>query len=165
MNKQEIEKELVRARAAETTIKNNIIELLEQLVEAEKPKLGHGDFGVNKDGFNRITFHTGKNRDDYCSKGIVDDSEITIFGNIFKMMEGWGKPFEDWQSEVTNLGDKRRITIGKLGKDIFMGTSGDSGCYSSKVAYEIWCKLGHAIIELKRKKQVEKGADNITTEK
>lgn len=110
----------------------------------EKPELRHGDFGVNETGSNRITFHNGrKNRDDYCSEGIVTDSEITVFGNIFDLMEGWGEPLGELEAGFS-------INLMRSFKPIRVcGT-----LYEKNEAEEIWRWLGHAIMELKRKEKV-----------
>ena len=153
MNKEEIEAKLHNYEERLKDIAKAIEELRDQVAKVEKPKLRHGDFGYSDEPvYPRIVLDDNK-----LATGIhvIDDNEAdrptVIFGNIFDLMEGWGEDFEDWESEIANLGDKRSITIGTLGKDIFMGTTGDSGSHSYKVAYEIWRKLGHALASLKRK--------------
>jgi len=168
MEKREIKHKLEQARMdrdlAHIQANKEIDRLEAQLAEAEKSKLRHGDFGLNKNGKERITvFHSGEDgggRDDYCSIGIVNDSDITIFGNIFDLMKDWGKNFKNVVLE--NSYDSRVFLIQKSllnERDIYLGTEDRGkrmGVYLTKSeAYEIWLKLGHALAELKKKKSQE----------
>ncbi len=106
MNKEEIQAELKRARAAETTIKNNIIELLEQLVEAENPKLGHGDFGIDTDNgshpfivMEQSTLYGTPKAFYENQMGLINadkalSSDLRL-GNIFDLLEKWGEDLEE----------------------------------------------------------------------
>ena len=166
MNKEEIEHELARARAAETTIKNNIIELLEQLVEAEKPKLRHGDFGiVNRKGFylndssrtkvkpiNMPVFeYENQSYDSYHSD--YDNREV-VFGNIFDLMKDWGKDLEEWESKPAYQ-DAIQIIMEVKFNGIFFGNSGNAATFDLESITEIWRKLGQEIATLKRKSSQE----------
>ncbi len=159
MNKQEIEQELVRARAAETTIKNNIIELLEQLVESEKPKLRHGDFGCFKDGTPRICImDVMYDKEGRC--GNPRDVEFyTKLGNLFDLTKGWHEPFGNYKKNITC--DNRTFIIeisNWVQRDLWIGVKDNNVPTEKKgvqlkisEAEEIWHALGHAIAELKRK--------------
>lgn len=159
---------LEEAQEERQEINDNILWLKEQLAEAEKPELGHGDFGiVPKGGWKRIRLFRnaepdrGENRD-YNPYGICNTEDFISFGNIFDLIKDWGKEFDRATIEVDY--HKRKIVIekSKPTEGIFMATAGEIGVHLAiSEAEEIWRKLGHAIIELKRKKQ---GADNIQTQ-
>lgn len=170
MNKQELIKHQIVCYnvVIEQSVKA-IHDLKAKLAEAEKPELRHGDFGITikertsvNGGFVAITDNQrSRDLEPYFKDGLSDGSEYakknpndyTIFGNIFDLMKDWGEKFGNtWKSE--NGEDKQNIMVGTTGREgIWLGTCGNSDTYSEEVAYEIWCKLGHAIIELKRKKQ------------
>ena len=164
MNKEETQKEIqVHERIREITEeKLNTLNLqLRDLREAEKPKLRHGDFGINEAGSSRIalfqngTTAAGKNlglRDDYCPTGIVNDSDITIFGNIFDLLKEWSEDFEDWESKPA-YENAIQIIIETKFNGIFFGNSGNGATFNLENITEIWRKLGHAIAHLKRKKE------------
>ena len=167
MNKEEIQAELKRARAAETTIKNNIIELLEQLVEAEKPKLRHGDFGYVWDEGEKekpsrfvVTNHKGGL---YWSRhsGLpsliplchLTEHKYTILGNIFDLLKEWGKPFEEWDKTLEATEIRIEDNMVRLYACTGAGCEKDV-CHCKlgiKRAEDFWRKLGHAIFTLKRK--------------
>jgi len=155
MNKEEIEQGLVRARVAETTIKNNIIKLLEQLVESEKPKLRQGDFGVTTrdscDKFNKfIVIKTPKGElEPQYQDGLTDGSsyakkhfeEYIIFGNIFGLMKKdlWYFKFDVHEYKI-NTKEFPHAPIHIAGN-----------WHTLAEAEEIWRKLGQMIMTLKRK--------------
>ena len=165
MNKQEIEHKIDQCNKNEGVIRAQREALEAQLAEAEKPKLGHGDFGPNKEGkieivlWNHVKgFDWSKplgERRNYSDIGIMGEKEITPFFNIFNLTADWDKDFKNnWESGHANIGDKRRIVVDILGSDIFLGTVGDAGVFSPETAYEIWKQLGHAIIQTKTKQGV-----------
>lgn len=156
MNKEEIQKELTRARAAETTIKNNIIELLEQLVEAEKPKLRHGDFGLctrkdSKGGIVVINKRLG-NPEPYFEDGLCDGCNYTkkypddyiIFGNIFDLLKEWSEDLEEFIYAGVDFAMRKNSLVIDINGESQTITGTDS-------QMEMWCKLGRLIMTLKRK--------------
>ena len=54
-----------------------------ELLEAEKPELRHGDYGIDLLGKGRITLFKPSIRNDYTSIGIRTDGDHTVLGNIF----------------------------------------------------------------------------------
>ena len=81
MNKQELEHKLEQARkdrlAADLTFENEIISLEKQLAEAEKPKLGHGDYGRDCNGNTALDWiHVG-------GKTIYRNGKISEVENIY----------------------------------------------------------------------------------
>lgn len=157
MNKQEIEHKLEQAQKDMMGIKDNILWLKEQLVEAEKPKLGHGDFGINKEGARRIRVF--KNAmpdrgasDDYSPYGICSDTDFLPFGNIFELMKDWGVDLEQWDSEKGREDESITMSIKNCpGNRMWLGTCGNSDWYKIEVIEEIWRKLGQMLMTLKRK--------------
>lgn len=164
MNKEQIQKELTRARAAETTIKNNIIELLEQLVEAEKPKLRHGDFGI-EDGKNPTMIVKEYNNwsgdlSSLCESFSVpqcnnDPKEhgYIIFGNIFDLLKEWSEDLEEWDTDQTASGmkiDGERIKI-YFCTGVDCTKENDYYDCNLSGAEEIWRALGREIATLKKK--------------
>lgn len=170
MNKQEETKYWVEQRMiAETRTKYAIerIKELDQLAEAEKPKRRHGDFGiVPEGGWKRIRLFrstdpclpdkpdSGEN-EDYNPYGICNTEDFIKFGNIFDLMEDWGKPFVRYEKKCQG-GNTLVISQSFYVSDGIEFRINVGGCYATASipeAEEIWRKLGHAIIELKRKKQ------------
>lgn len=150
MNKEEIERELVRARAAETTIKNNIIELLEQLVEAEKTKRRHGDFGfegiyerLTLKGFQGQMFSAGSG---CCYDQNKHDSHHPqiIFGNIFDLLKEWSDDLEYFEFDVHHC----KIDLSNFAHaPIYIA----GNWHTLSEAERIWRKLGQMIATLKRR--------------
>lgn len=172
MNKQEIECKLEQAICIRDSINRQILEFESQLAEAEKSKLGHGDFGlwkfrptndpqkaiyIDRHG-TKDTIYTDK--DEWCTNASDDDgSKLTKFGNIFDLMEGWDKDFKN--VVMKNSYNDRVFLIQKsllAEKDIYLGTEDlghKMGVYLTiSEAEEIWKQLGHAIISAKRSNRV-----------
>lgn len=166
MNKMEEIKYWAEQRmVAETRTKYAIerIKELDQLAEAEKPKLRHGDFGiVPKGGWKRIRLFksavpdlsdkpdSGEN-EDYNLYGICNTEDFIKFGNIFGLMKDWSEDFKGF----TVLGQYNFVGwISIKNPDrIHLKIVGGESTYTEVELYELWCNLGHAIIELKRNKQ------------
>ncbi len=163
MDKQEIQKQIDSISADRDVLertRNKLtgdIALLLQKI-AEKPKLGHGDFGLWKfrptnDPKKAIyidkhqtkdTIYTDK--DEWCRNASDDDGRKLIkFGNIFDLMEGWDKDFETWESSPAYK-DAIQIMIEVVEGGIFFGNSGNAATFELKGIIEIWKKLGHAIV-------------------
>jgi hypothetical protein len=122
-----------------------IAELVRQKaeIEAEKPKLRHGDFGITNSGHYRAFLSefvkgydwgkpTGDHKE-YSEIGVMADEDFTVFGNIFDLMEGWGEDLEEF-----NVGG-RHFKINPGDPESFLQIE------------EIWHKLGALIMTHKRK--------------
>ena len=153
MDKQEIEHKLdsYDKLVNEIQAKIEIMEKLKtdiqsQLAEAEKSKLGHGDFGIDEDtkesiliapsqlpahpmmSYNDETQPCGEVRDGrHVTRGIIK------FGNIFDLMKEWGEDLEEF-----DVGG-RHFKIYPEDPDSFLQIE------------EIWHKLGRMIFTRKRK--------------
>ena len=142
---------------------------LRDLCEAEKLELGHGDFGYVWDEGEKekpsrfvVTNHKGGL---YWSRhsGLpsliplvhLTEHKYTILGNIFDLLKEWGEPFEEYLKNNSAMGiqiDDDHI--------MFFACTGGKGCnkendscyYQIESAERFWRSLGHAIVELKRKK-------------
>ncbi len=145
MDKKEIEHRLEQAKKDRMGINDNICWLKEQLAEAEKPKLGHGDFGISKRG-NFIAIkskspdhHHGVEPfyEDCWSDGHLyterNPNDFIVFGNIFDLMKEWGEDLEEF-----DVGG-RHFKIYPEDPDSFLQIE------------EIWHKLGRMIFTRKRK--------------
>lgn len=97
---------------------------LRDLCEAEKPKLRHGDFGMwdfgekghlvpaiyldvpSSDGAKDSVFYAYESKGtggSWCSDA-TENGKLTIFGNIFDLMECWGKEFKGWNNDMEASG-------------------------------------------------------------
>jgi hypothetical protein len=166
MNKQEIEQILVRTRVAKTTIKNNIIELLEQLVEAEKPKLRHGDFGFGNENWPRLTLEGYAGEEMSAGKQSCERMDCTkhnypdpVLGNIFDLLKEWSKDLGEFE-KVDVKCKNRKVLIEKSAHHIahtFIavtdndGDRGNGAHLSLSELENLWHKLGQMIATLKRK--------------
>jgi hypothetical protein len=73
-------------------------------IEAEKPKLRHGDFGIDKQGNLKVAMNDWSNRlSSVGSASFAIDAEYgqatlpeVIFGNIFDLMKDWGEDLEEF---------------------------------------------------------------------
>ncbi len=136
------------AERIETLLKNvrKDIDEADKMYEAEKSKLGHGDFGLWKfrptnDPKKAIyidkhqtkdTIYTDK--DEWCTNASDDDGrELIKFGNIFDLMKEWGEDLEEF-----DVGG-RHFKIYPEDPDSFLQIE------------EIWHKLGRMIFTRKRK--------------
>jgi len=165
MNKQELEHRIKIHQNAIAASEEIITTLKAQLAEAEKPKFRHGDFGYDKDGSACLALYAqGAETIRRASGTYLYEREIShptnykianIAGNIFDLMKDWGKEWKaSWRSKDSQSGRGTAITIDidKSKTAIWFGSCGGSTWYAPEVIYEIWCKLGHALIELKRNK-------------
>ncbi len=171
MNKQEIQKQIDSISADRDVLERtrnkltgDIALLLQKIAEAEKPKLGHGDFGITER--RQFFFNDAKrNLSDYYPNqpifeyenrefdGGLDEAVLPIkFGNIFNLMEGWDKDFKN--VVMKNSYDGRVFLIQKsllAEKDIYLGTEDlghKMGVYLTIAeAKEICHALGHAIVD------------------
>ena len=148
---------------------------LRDLCEAEKLKLRHGDFGIedsqNKSQFicfrthnamikapEFIAYHeknAGKHWTKFMSESEYTDNLI-VLGNIFDLSKEWGEPFEEYLKNNSAMGiqiidDHIRLYACTGGKGC--NKRDDSCYYQIESAERIWRKLGHAIVELKRRKE------------
>ena len=118
---------------------------------AEKPKLGHGDFGLDDEPYVIVSQKTlpGSPKAIFASTGgLINADESmssdTRLGNIFKMMEGWDEEFKEFTFDV------HRIEINTV--DFAHAPIHIAGnWHTSDEAYEIWLKLGHTLAEPKKK--------------
>ena len=161
MDKAEIEKQIKICELCRdlNEVRLNDLNLqLFELAEAEKPKLGHGDFGVNKDnkGFvategllpiRQLEPYYKDGQSDGCNYAKNHPCDYTILGNIFDLLKQWSEPLkETWSSKLSRT-STRRIDIGSYESGIWLGTSGEADYYSDEIAYEIWVALGRAIFQ------------------
>jgi hypothetical protein len=166
MNKQELEAKLHNYEERLKDVAKAIEETRKQLAEAEKPKLGHGDWWLTHGGKCIRIFmkeHNHPQRDCVVLKstlitniGSSHDDE-PILGNIFDMMKDWGKEFEEWEKDMKSIGIKVDDDIIKIYACANAVCSKENRGWCPmdnwEEAYEFWCKLGHALMTLKRKKQ------------
>jgi len=127
-----------------------IVELQAEL--AEKPKLGHGDFGVDKRGELRVAMNDWTNNlSSVGSASFAIDAEYgrnalpeIIFGNIFKMMEGWGEELTHFKLDVHEYKiDTREFAHAPV------HIAGN--WHTEAEAYKFWCDFGQMLMSLKRK--------------
>jgi len=90
MNAEEIKNELIVIQKQKARLEIEITELEKQLIEAEKPKLRHGDFGTNY-GFPRIVINGDFYNDQgeaicnlHCKRNKEGESWL---GNIFDLLK------------------------------------------------------------------------------
>ena len=152
MNKQEIQNKLDQANLDIYAINQNILKLKEQLAEAEKPKIRHGDFGLNKANNARIVlFQFGSSnsgeREDIGLIGIHSKTDIEPIGNIFDLLKEWSEDLEKWERPT----EKHNKFVFKIcGCTIDFHTNPYCSFILSE-AEEVWHKLGQMIATLKRK--------------
>lgn len=161
MNKKEIQNKLDQANYDRDTLTENILELQKQLAKAEKPKLRHGDFGVETHPFVVIeqaslygspkAFYSDQSGQIEANKNM---SYSLCLGNIFDLLKKWNEDLEEF--EIKGAGEallKARIACDRKS---FIFTLYD-GSKSSPIvisipAEEIWHKFGQLIATLKKKK-------------
>ena len=181
MDKQEIQKQIDSISADRDALERtrnkltgDIALLLQKIAEAEKPKLGHGDFGIDTDdeigcgafivieqaslvGTPKAFF---ENQSGLMHADEKMSSDLR-FGNIFRLMEGWDKPFSRYEAVVMDSADgcdKVLIQPSSRSKDkIFIGSvlrgQRQLGIHLSEPELqEFWKQLGHALIFAKRSK-------------
>ena len=166
---EEIQKEIDQYADARRTCekaKNEFTALIARLVKekadvgAEKPELGHGDFGVDGEPYVVVSQSTlpGSPKAIFASSmGLIKADENmspdTRFGNIFKITKGWGEDFEEeWESKPAYK-NAIQIIIKVMFNGIFFGNSRNGATFDLENITEIWRKLGHAIMTLKKKQQ------------
>lgn len=180
--KEEIQKEIDQIgadkKALQRTIDSltgDIAGLLKQLAEAEKPKLGHGDFGILDDYGPYMAvgcasdFQVKRNEILLASSGGLTptpaNEEVFLnqwhfFGNIFKIMEGWGEPLGKYEKKCRG-GNTLIISRSHIAPSAAIEFRiNKNGCYATAdipQAEEIWCKLGHLLMTLKKKLQEGEG--------
>ena len=154
MNKEEIQNKIDSISADRDALERtrnkltgDIALLLEQIAEAEKPKLRHGDFGLdagNLSGGNWVHIN-GKT---YYPSGVISGLSPTNntileekIGNIFDLTKDWGEPFENYYKYGI------RIEISNV-DDIYIDAGGSH--LTIPKAEEIWHKLGQVIAQTKK---------------
>jgi len=170
MNKQEELKYKIKVHEGAIALSTDtLVSLRAELAEAEKPKLGHGDFGVTtkerpcggsfvairdsqrsrglepyfKDGLSDGSNYTKNNPDDY-----------TILGNIFDLLKEWSEDLDEFEIQSKNC---TKLIIKTFGEE---GIQVDISHYTATLrtlseAEEFWHKLGQLIATLKRKLQAK----------
>lgn len=125
--------------------------------EPEKPKLRHGDFGINEESNPRISLFSigtdGGNREDYCLFGRCTNSDYPILGNIFDLLTEWSEPFVRYVKKCRG-GNTLVISHSSYAPDGIEFRINEGGCYvtaSIPESEEIWRKLGQLIMTPKRK--------------
>ena len=152
MNKEEIQAKLHNYEERLKDVAGEIERLREQLAEAEKPKLRHGDFGLNKAGNSRlILFQFGdsnrEKRKDYGPIGIHSNTDIEPLGNIFDLLKEWSEDLEMWERPTKR---HNKFVFKICGCTIDFHTNPYCSFIPDE-AEEIWHKLGQMIATLKRK--------------
>lgn len=151
MNKQEIENKLEQAIKDRQGINDNILWLKEQLAEAEKPKLRHGDFGYSEAGDSCLALLAQRPRtmrrasSRYLYEETIHNSNFLItncLGNIFDLLKEWSEDVGDIFLHGIRI---ERSCV----NEVFIGR-GDTHLTLVE-AEEIWHKLGQKIATLKRK--------------
>ena len=143
MNREKLEAKLRNYEERLKDVAKAIKETREQL--DEKPKLRHGDFGYDSVGSclitkrNQVLEWCGANSGAGSEVANKED-RITIFGNIFDLMEGWGE-------DLGGLEPGYGIIPQRSFKPIKIG----GNWYEKEEAYDIWRWIGHALMKLKRK--------------
>ena len=159
MNKKEMTKRLRHLEGENKNLGTEIKIALDILADLdEKPKLRHGDFGINDIGFPRLILlskdeemlDAGKLYCDAVDGGYAHPLPDPILGNIFDLLKEWSEPFEEWESKPA-YEHAIQIIIETKFNGIFFGNSGNGATFNLENITEIWHKLGHAIAELKRK--------------
>ena len=147
MNKEEIEAKLHNYKERLKDIAKAIEELRDQVAKVEKPKLRHGDFGYcDEPCYPCIVLNDGKLATAFR---VIDDDEpdrpTVIFGNIFDLMKGWDKDFEEFTLDVNhysiNPSDFAHAPVHIAGN-----------WHTEAEAYKFWCDFGQMLMTLKRKK-------------
>ncbi len=165
MDKQEIKRRIKRYELVRECAEENLNELniqLRDLCEAEKPELGHGDFGCFRDGTPRICImDTVYDKGGRCGKS-CDIEYYAIFGNIFDLMKEGSEGLKD-RFDINVDYNNRKIIFEKstaTGKDVFMTTgernvSREDGVHLSlSELEELWHKVGRKVMELKKKQSL-----------
>ncbi len=160
MDKQEIEHKLEQTIKNRATICKGFTEeignLQEQLAEAEKPKLRHGDFGVEKCKectYPRLITNpasvTGLTVSNEYGEIPPGNKITTVFGNIFDLLKEWSEDLEKF--EVAGDCGVLNGAITSNNKDLWLKISSGSTVFTLEQIEEIWHKLGREIATLKRK--------------
>ena len=151
MNKEEIQAKLHNYEERLKDVAGEIERLREQLTEAEKLKLRHGDFGYFVDGKARIDIaDTMYDKDGRCGNSI--DSEFyTIFGNIFDLLKEWSEDLEHYTISPKYGGTIEFHPSLVKHKSIHLCVTTFGTHLTMVEAEEIWHKLGRIIATLKRK--------------
>lgn len=100
-------------------------ESLQAQLEAEKPKLRHGDYGITKEGHPRIALwqwtHSdtqGGRRRDYSQLGIMgEEKEFEVFGNIFDDLADMAEDLEEFELDYIDGEDCMPHTEAKITSD------------------------------------------------
>ncbi len=150
MDKKELEHQIKNYTLIKECAEERLAELLPQLAEAEKLKPEHGDFGIEDledGGFPTVIIRETQFGDPSILRSIREthscnssnrthprySHSYAIYGNIFKLMEEWGKDLEEF-----DVGG-RHFKIYPGDPDSFLQIE------------EIWHKLGRLIFAYKRK--------------
>lgn len=162
MNKQEIENRIKKYELIRECAEENLNDLniqLRDLREAEKPKLRHGDFGIEDGNYPTILLSETK---DKCLRSIregfttISSNRIdynhtyAILGNIFDLLKEWSEDLEEFEIQSKNC---TKLIIKTFGEE---GIQVDISHYTATLrtlseAEEFWHKLGQLIATLKRK--------------
>ena len=158
MDKKEIQNKLEQAKVDKFEINKQVQVLEQKLREAEKPKLRHGDFGLDyaKNPCIRIRLPgkttiavADKDRTYGNDVGVVAIPKI-IIGNIFDLLKEWSEDLEVWERPTGH----NKFVFKICGCTIDFHTN--SYCsFNLPEAEEIWHKLGQMIATLKRKNPQE----------
>jgi hypothetical protein len=162
MNKQEIENKLEQAIKDRQGINDNILWLKEQLAEAEKPELRHGDCGLvwdegEKEKPSRFVVTNHKGNLHWCRhSGLpsliplfhLTDYKYTILGNIFDLLNEWSEDLERFEFDVHEYEIRPYVQS-------YAPIKVAGNWHTLAEAEEIWHKLGQMIATLKRKLQAK----------
>ena len=163
MNKQEIEEQIKQASAEREAITDKLIELKQQLfdillAEPEKPKLRHGDFGLEENNSPTIILRETQYGDPSDLRSIREGHSCQssnrtkpeychiylILGNIFDLLKEWSEDLEEFTYAGVHFRMKGRVLEISIHDEMMTITGLES-------QMEAWTKFGRLIATLKRK--------------
>lgn len=152
MTKQEMQKRICCLEGDCKNLGTEISILKAELAEAEKPKLGHGDFGIGHGAFGRLTlkrlngkmFSAGSGCCYDPDRGDKDHPRI-IFGNIFNLMKDWGKNLTEFELDVHKYFIDEHAGMSHAPIHIA------GNWHTEAEAYKFWCDFGQMLMTKKRK--------------
>ncbi len=177
MNKEEIQREIDSISADRDALERtrnkltgDIALLLQQIAEAEKPKLRHGDFGievVEGTSYQRLITNpaneTGLNISNKYGEIPPGHKITTVFGNVFDLLKEWSEDFNRYEEVIMDSADGCDMVIiepSARSKDkIFVGSmlrgQRQLGIHLSESELQgFWMVLGTALFTLKRKQSL-----------
>ncbi len=140
--------------------------------EPEKPKLGHGDFGIGYDKRPFVLKGNGKEAEAIMENGHIQNwgenypdpgryFGATKLGNIFDLLKEWGEDLTEYKKTSDKCNGRIELRLKSIDNGI-VRPFGDTpetviwfeekcGYFSVSEAEEIWRKFGQMLATLKRK--------------